>query len=139
MAVVKHYETYVIRQEEKSWQELLRNMEARPWRPWRSAAYLTFPQTLLSGFRTTCPRVILVLMGWALAHQSLIKKRAHCLASQPVWCGYFLSWGFLLPNDSNLDQSEKKQTHKQLKEIYLNMLLILSCFKYKMSPLSSCI
>jgi hypothetical protein len=53
-------------------------------RPWRNAAYWLTPHRLLSllSQRTQDhqPRVVLLIMGWALPHQSLIKKMLYRVA-----------------------------------------------------------
>ena len=53
-------------------------------RPWRNAAYWLTPHRLLSllSQRTQDhqPRVVLLIMGWALPHRLLIKKMPYKLA-----------------------------------------------------------
>lgn len=71
MVTIKHHETYVVMHGEKSWHELVRNLEEGTTKPWRNAAYLTAAQILLRKIRTTCPGVILVPVGWTLPHHSL--------------------------------------------------------------------
>lgn len=43
-----------------------------------------------------------IRIGWALPHQSPIKKMPGRLAYRPVWWDHFLSWCCLLPDDPSL-------------------------------------
>lgn len=63
--------------------------------------------------RTTCLRLILLTMGWALPHQSLVRKVLHRLVYSPVWWKQFLNWGFLSPVDLSLCPVDQNW-HKRL-------------------------
>lgn len=45
--------------------------------------------------------------GWALPQQSLIKEILGRHAKKLTWWGWFLTWGFLFPDDSSLCQVDR--------------------------------
>ena len=57
---------------------------------------------------TTSPGVAPPTMGWALPHQSLIKKMPHRLAYSPILWRCFLSWASFLLDGSSLCQVDIK-------------------------------
>lgn len=62
----------------------------------RNAAYWLAPHGWLTSFliasRTTCPGMVLPVVGWALSYQLLIKKMPHKHASRQVWVMVSLNW-----------------------------------------------
>ena len=52
---------------------------------------------------TSCPGEPPLIMGWALSHQSFIKKMPHRPVNLPIW-KYVLHWGFILPDGPSLCQ-----------------------------------
>ena len=75
-------------------------------RPWRGVAYWLAPHGCSACFliepRTTSPGMTVPTMGWALPHQSLIRKCPICLPSACILWSHFLSWGSRLSDDSSL-------------------------------------
>jgi hypothetical protein len=58
--------------------------------------------------RTSSPGMAPPTRGWALFHQSLIKKMLYWLASSLVLWRYFLNWGSLLSDDISVCQVDIK-------------------------------
>lgn len=74
------------------------------------------PQACLACFliqsRTSRPGTAPPTMGWALPHQSIIKKRPYRLACSPILWKCFLDQGSFLPDDFRLCQVDKTTQHK---------------------------
>lgn len=60
--------------------------------------------------RTTSPGMALLTMGWALSHQSLIKKMPYNLAESHILCMHFLSGCSVLNSDFCFWHVDRKPT-----------------------------
>jgi hypothetical protein len=78
---------------QRPWRRMLTGLLPIAW----SACFLIEP-------RTTSPGMAPPTMGWALPHQSVIKKMPSSLAYNPILWRHFLIWGFLLSVDPRLYQ-----------------------------------
>ena len=67
----------------------------------------TWPACFPVAIRTDCPGVAPHTVGWVLPYKS-IKKMSHRLTYRPMWWRHRLSWYFLLLNNSDLYQGDRK-------------------------------
>lgn len=86
-----------------------RNLEARTKAESMECWLLTCSQWLLVQPRTTCLGVPPHRVGWALLHQSFLKKRTHKLVWWPVWQRHLLSCGSLFQDDSAFSWQKANQ------------------------------